>query len=109
MGTEVADRFRGGPWGMPDAATLEGLIIQAGFDEVRVSERRLPVSFEQGPSQLVASLPASGIAAEVQNLNSDGRQALEAIAAELLAPLVSGDRLQSEMTANIAIAVKPRA
>ena len=34
-GDELADRYRGGPWGMPDADQLRELLEESGFDEIR--------------------------------------------------------------------------
>jgi SAM-dependent methyltransferase len=107
MGNETADRYRTGPWGLPGADQLAELIDGAGFEQVRVTERRLPVTFAGGPAQLVASLAASGIAADYAALDTGRRQALEAKAAELMSPLLAEGRVESEVTSNIATAVKP--
>jgi hypothetical protein len=36
-GDELADHYRGGPWGMPYADHLRELLEESGFDHVRVT------------------------------------------------------------------------
>ena len=106
MGEAKAHSYSSGPWGFPSADELHNLITSAGFDQVRVVERQLPVVFESGPSQLVASLAASGISNEVARLDPEQRAALDQKAAKLLAPLVIGSGVESQMASNIGLAVK---
>jgi SAM-dependent methyltransferase len=77
-GAELAERYRGGPWGFPDGERLEALLEDAGFDEVRVSTRVLPLTFEGGPAQLVSSLAATPLAGELSD--DDRRQLVEGVA-----------------------------
>lgn len=107
MGDQVAARFKAGPWGLSNADQISSLIAGAGFEQVEVTERRQPVTFDRGPAQLVASLPASGIAAEFEALHGSERKALEIKAAELMSPLVVDGRVQSDLTSTIGTAVKP--
>lgn len=107
MGSEVAGRFRAGPWGLPGADQIAELIAGAGFEQVDVTERRLPVVFDLGPAQLVGSLPASGIAADFDALDSSQRDGLGAKAAELMSSFVFDGRVQSQMTSSVVTALKP--
>ena len=36
-GDELADRYRGGPWNMPDADQVRELLEESGFDDVRIT------------------------------------------------------------------------
>jgi SAM-dependent methyltransferase len=56
VGAELANRYRGGPWGFPSGEQLAFLLQEAGFDEVGVATHVLPVTFEDGPAQLAATL-----------------------------------------------------
>lgn len=106
IGEQVADRYRSGPFGLPDLDQLGQLLIAAGFDQVQVNERRLPVTFPGGPGQFIASLMASGIANDVEALDPQRREALNTEAAHLLAALTFDGRMVSEMTSNVATAVR---
>ena len=91
---------------MADSARVATLFDNAGFRDVRVEQRRLPVTFEAGVAQLWRSLAASGIAADIDALDGAQRHALEAAVTEELSPLVRNGRVESETVSNIAIAVK---
>jgi SAM-dependent methyltransferase len=106
MGDELADRYGRGPWGLSSADQLAALVTRARFRDVRVEERRLPVTFNRGPSQLVRSLAATAVGPDVSALGSDEYEALVAEAAELLSPLLRDGRVESELAANIAVAVR---
>jgi SAM-dependent methyltransferase len=83
-GDELADRYRCGPWGMPDADQLRELLDDSGFNEIRVQRDALALSFEAAP-ELCSTLAASAIAADVDALSPQRRvqlgQALERRAA----------------------------
>jgi hypothetical protein len=100
IGAELAQRFRGGPWGFPDGGQLGALIEQAGFDEVRVSQRALPVRFEGGAKQLVSTLTPTPIAADIDKLSDEQCQELIDTVARAL-----GEReIVSQLESNIALA-----
>ncbi len=54
VGDELADRYRGGPWGMPDADELQKLLEESGFDDVRVTQHALPLNFESATQEQLA-------------------------------------------------------
>lgn len=99
-GTEVADRYRGGPWGLADEEVLKSLLGQAGFEQIRISRHTLPVTFEQGPVQLIATLAASGIAEQVDQLPGEQKELL----AQTLADDLGSGPIRSEMESNVALA-----
>jgi SAM-dependent methyltransferase len=104
VGVELAQRFRGGPWGFPDGGQLGALIEQAGFQEVRVSQRALPVRFEGGPEQLLSTLAPTPLATDIDGLSAEQRRGLLHSVAEALGdgPIVS------QLESNIAIARAPK-
>jgi len=106
MGDAAADRYRGGPWGLADGARVATLFENAGFRDVRVEQRRVPVTFEAGVEQLWRSLAASGIATDIDALDGAQRRALQAAVTDQLSPLVRNGQVESETVSNIAIAVK---
>lgn len=99
-GDDLADRYRSGPWGMPDADQLRELLEESGFNEVRVTRNALPLSFDCA-AQLRSTLAASAIAADVDALSPQRReqlgQALERRAAV-------DDALHAEAIAHLAFA-----
>jgi ubiquinone/menaquinone biosynthesis C-methylase UbiE len=99
-GAKLANRFRGGPFGFPDGERLGALLDEAGFQAVRVSKHVLPVTFEDGAPQVVATLAATPLAAEMDQLSAEQQQRLVDSVARVL-----GDRpIESEFESNIALA-----
>jgi SAM-dependent methyltransferase len=76
MGTEAAERYALGPWGLHAPEALAELASAAGFAEVSVEEVIRPVRFEGGAIQLDRSLAASGLAPEIEALGQGMRTAL---------------------------------
>jgi SAM-dependent methyltransferase len=107
LGDEPADRYRSGPWGMPDGASWARLLSSGGFTEVRVEKRELPAVFPGGTAQLSASLAASAVAADVANLSGEGRAALNQRIVHHLEPFVVGSAVEVVLHSNVATAVKP--
>lgn len=78
LGTEVADTYKGGPWGFGDAAALARLANEAEFSDVEVRRYELPVVFEGGPGQLFLTLHAASVATTLAQLSDADQQALAA-------------------------------
>jgi ubiquinone/menaquinone biosynthesis C-methylase UbiE len=100
IGDELADRYRGGPWGMPDADQLQELLQESGFEEVRVTRHALPLSFECA-ALLGSTLAASAIAAELDALSAQRR---EQLGQALERTVAVDDALHAEAVANLALA-----
>jgi ubiquinone/menaquinone biosynthesis C-methylase UbiE len=98
-GEELAQRYRNGPFGLTDARELSGLLADAGFDDVHISQDALPVSFA-GPAQVVATLAVTPLAAEVDRLTPSARQQLVAAVARR----TGEGAIESQLEANIAFA-----
>jgi SAM-dependent methyltransferase len=107
LGDEPADRYRSGPWGMPDGATLAGLLSSGGFTDVKVEKHELLAVFPGGAGQLSASLAASAVAADVASLSVEDRAALNERIAHHLTALTVGGAVEAVLSSNIAIATKP--
>jgi ubiquinone/menaquinone biosynthesis C-methylase UbiE len=98
-GDELAERYRGGPWGMPDADQLRQLLETSGFDDVRVTQEVLPLSFES-VAQLCSTLVASPIAAALDVLPAYRREFSQALERRVAAD----DALHAEAVAHLAFA-----
>jgi SAM-dependent methyltransferase len=99
-GDELADRYRDGPWGMPYADQLRELLEECGFDDVRVTQDVLPLSFECA-AQLGATLAASAIAADIDALSARRR---EQLARALESRVAINGALHAEAVAHLAVA-----
>jgi SAM-dependent methyltransferase len=99
-GDELADRYRGGPWGMPDADRLRELLEHAGFDDIRVTRDALPLSFDCA-AQLGSTLAASPISADLDALSAQRRDQL---GQALERRVVVDDALHAEAVAHLAFA-----
>ncbi|HWD96959.1 MAG TPA: class I SAM-dependent methyltransferase [Acidimicrobiales bacterium] len=76
LGTEVADAYKGGPWGLSDATSLVDLANDSGFTNVEVRKYELPVVFDGGPGQLSQSLRVTSVAATLAQLSEASQIAL---------------------------------
>lgn len=103
-GAAIADRYRGGPWGLPDPDDLRRLLGSAGFKDITVTSRVLPVTFEAGPAQLAATLAASGVASDVAAFSPQDKDRLFSAIAELSRPLMTNGAMRSQLTCNLAVA-----
>ncbi len=100
LGAELADRYRGGPFGFPEGERLGALLEAAGFHDVQVATHTLPVAFEGGPAQVVATLAVTPIAADIDRLSDEQRQRLVAAVAR-----GTGDGpIESGLESNIVLA-----
>lgn len=104
LGEELGARYRGGPWGMPASAELGGLIEGAGFGDVDVRPLTLPVVFDNGPAQLIATLLGGALAQEVITLGADERRRLEAAITRHAGPITVDATVRSQMVSNVATA-----
>jgi len=104
LGDEVARTYRSGPWGLPDPGELGRLVDAAGFTGVEVVRRTLPVVFEGGPSQLLATAGAAVVGPLIAALDERGRADLLAAATEALAPLTDAGAVRSELASHVVTA-----
>jgi SAM-dependent methyltransferase len=106
FGAEVAERYRGGPWGLSDSRRITSLLSGAGFSEVAIEEATMVARFDRGPAQLELSLAASAVMSDIVSAAPETRRALSAAIASRLEPLVGSDgAVSSETTSQVALAV----
>jgi ubiquinone/menaquinone biosynthesis C-methylase UbiE len=104
VGSQTADRYRGGPWGLSNQDDLRVLLERAGFRDVRVIRRALPVTFEGGPGQLGRTLAAAGIAEKLNALSAHDTHRLQHEIREHTRGLMVGKALRSHLTSHLATA-----
>ncbi|MGH3973394.1 MAG: class I SAM-dependent methyltransferase [Pseudonocardiaceae bacterium] len=106
LGDEVADRFEGGPWGMPETNTLAVLLDSAKFADVGVSAQRLTVTFPGGPTQFLRSIAAGPVAADIAALPPERHAVFVSTAEQLLAPMTTDGVLSFGTVSNIGLATR---
>jgi SAM-dependent methyltransferase len=74
-GDVLAERYRGGPWGLSDTGQIRELLKGSDFAEVRFRTEALPLTFDDA-HQLGSTLAASGIAADLDALPAERREEL---------------------------------
>jgi SAM-dependent methyltransferase len=104
LGSELVSTFRNGPWGLADAGEIRRLVEAAGFSSVELVRHTLPVVFEGGPAQLLATAGAATMGPAIAALDERGRAELLGIATEALAPLMDGDAIRSELVSYLVTA-----
>ncbi len=105
LGTEVADAFKGGPWGLADSASLVQLANDGGFSNVEVRRHELPIVFEGGPGQLLLTLRAASVAATLAQLSEADQSALAA-AVERASRQITVDGIVRSHTASHVLTAK---
>jgi SAM-dependent methyltransferase len=106
LGDEPAHRYRSGPWGLPDGASLADLLNAGGFSQVRVDKHELIAVFPGGSAQLSASLAASAVAGDVAGLPAEDRAALDERIVHHLTSLTVSGAVEATLHANIATGTK---
>lgn len=105
LGSEAAERYAGGPWGLHAPAALADMVGAAGFGDVAVDEISRPVRFEGGAAQLDRTLAASGLAAEILGLDDEMRAAVSSTVAARLEGLTDeSGAVVSRLTSQIVLA-----
>ncbi|HLY94116.1 MAG TPA: methyltransferase domain-containing protein [Gaiellaceae bacterium] len=106
LGDGLAEKYRGGPWGMPDGEHIGQLLEAAGFTAVRVTHRTLPLTFDADPSQLTSTLSASGIAVDLEDASPEVRQRLVETFERQVSGLVVDGAIRSEAASHLAFAAR---
>lgn len=91
FGPHAGAAYRQGPWSITDRSALAGPAVEAGWQDVDVATRVLPVDFDGGAAQLVASLGVTPLGPRVAELADDDRRALVAAVADALGPVLEAD------------------
>jgi SAM-dependent methyltransferase len=101
LGEECELAYRNGPWGLADAGQLARLFGAAGFRDVDLRRHTLPVVFDGGPAQLLATLPHTSIASQMAALDERGRADLLAAAEEHLRPMLQDGQVHSSAASHV--------
>lgn len=96
----------GAPFRWPRANDLAAALRGQGFQDVRLSEHRLPLIYEGGPAQVIGTLAASPAAGAVAALPEPERAALWRAVERHLQPLLRAGEVRTQMVSNIAVARK---
>jgi SAM-dependent methyltransferase len=104
LGPDVADAYRGGPWGLADSDSLIRLASDGGFTDVEVRRHQLPIVFEGGTSQLLLTLRASSVAAALAKLSESDQTALAAALEESSRQITVNGTVRSHTAAHILTA-----
>lgn len=78
-----------------------------GFQDIVVSEHRLPLVYEGGVPQVLATLAASPVAATVAAMTESARAKLWQAGERHLRPLVKDGEVRAQMVSHFAVARKP--
>jgi len=92
------------PFSWPRGEELKSAAEDAGFREVRLLTRALPLVFEQGLEQAVQSFGATPVSPSVAALSQPVQDAFFARLRRELTPLAVNGKVTGEMVSNIAIA-----
>src|SRR5713226_323850 len=96
----------GAPFRWPRGDDVVAVLRDAGFSEVVLEELRLPLVYEQGIPQALATLAASPVSTMIAQLRDEERVSLWAAGARYLTPLVSEGQIRTHMVSNIVSARK---
>ena len=102
---EQAEPF-GAPFRWSRADDLAAALRGQGFQDVSLSEHRLPLVYDGGVAQVIGTLAASPVAAAVAALPEAKRAALWSAVERHLQPLMRAGEVRTQMVSNIAIARK---
>lgn len=101
VSAEVAARYLG-PFLMA-GAEVATYARAAGFEHVELEQVTLPAVLPGGPRDIMGTLPAAGIAADIAALDDRQRAALLAEVTRLTEHLRDGEAVRSSMTASVLV------
>ena len=103
LGPDAAEPY-GAPFRGPGKAQLRQALVDAGFKNIAVDEYRLPLIYEAGIAQALATLAASPVATTVAELTDDERARLWEAGRRRLEPLLVDGAVSTEMVSHLAVA-----
>ena len=107
LGRDLQEKYEQGPFGFGQADELARVFDATDFGGVELERRTLPIEFEGGPDQLVATLVAAPIASDVAALDEAGQRALVDAVARAAEPITHDGAVRSEMAAHVVVAYAP--
>jgi len=106
LSADAADLY-GAPFRWPNGKDLEAALRGQGFQEVAVRDHRLPLVYEGGTAQALATLAASPAASQVAEMRDADRARLWKAGERNLEPLLRKGEIHAEMVSNMATAQRP--
>jgi SAM-dependent methyltransferase len=103
LGPDPAEPY-GAPFRWSGKETLRRAVADAGFKHIAVDERRLPLMYEGGIPQALATLAASPVATTVAALSDNERNRLWAAGRRRLEALVVDGAIRTEMVSQLVVA-----
>jgi ubiquinone/menaquinone biosynthesis C-methylase UbiE len=103
LGPDPAEPY-GAPFRGPGREPLHQALADAGFHNVAVDERRLPLVYEGGIAQALAALAASPVATTVAELSDKERAGLWETGRRGLEGLVVDGAIRTEMVSHLVVA-----
>ena len=105
LGEDAGRAYRAGPFGLTDADELGRLVADAGFRDVRVERRTMPVTFEDAVAQLIVMAEFMPVGEQLEAM-SDTQEAefVRMLEAEL-GDLLVGDSVTADTTTHFALAL----
>lgn len=100
---ELSDQMLA-PFSWPRGEELKSAAEEAGFEEVRLLTRALPLVFEKGLEQAVQSFGATPVSPHVAALPQVVQDTFFARLRQEISPLVVNENVTGEMVSNIAVA-----
>jgi hypothetical protein len=101
---DVAGLYCAGPWSLTDADVLADLIEGAGFLDVRVEARSMPVTFDDAVPQLIAMAEFMPVGEQLEALDDEQEAEFVAVLEAELGPLLHGDRVTADTVTHLALA-----
>jgi len=104
FGEDDGRGYRNGPWGLTDADELGRLLDDAGFYDVRVEQRSLPVTFDDAVAQLITMASFMPIGERINTLDDEHAEAFVRVVERELGSLLHGDSVTADTVTNLALA-----
>ena len=103
LGPDAAEPY-GAPFRGPGREALLQVLTETGFENVAIDERRLPLIYEGGIVQALATLAASPVATTVAELSDNERAGLWEAGRRRLEPLAVDGAIRTKMVSHLVVA-----
>lgn len=101
LGSDAADAYRNGPWGLTDGQLLGDELTTAGFADVDVSRDEMVVVFDD-PDHLIRTLGAAPVGAQVDQLDPRDRREFSEAVEKATSTLIDNGALRGVTTCHTA-------
>jgi ubiquinone/menaquinone biosynthesis C-methylase UbiE len=104
LGDDAGLAYRAGPFGLTDGDEFGRLVEEAGFRDVRVERRTVPVTFEDAIAQLITMAEFMPIGDQLEAMDDQQEEEFVRVVEAELGDLLVGDSVTSDTTAHFALA-----